>query len=142
MANFPDVLLLDEPTGDLDSKNTETVMKILVQLNRQHGITLVMVKHDMHLRQFADRILHLRDGKLHHEETPDQRKRERLVSDLFASGLGHQGVVSGLQEGAAREAESRDAGALTSRGLPASLCSITCVRTPEVCAHAIVPLGF
>jgi ABC-type methionine transport system ATPase subunit len=84
IANFPDVLLLDEPTGDLDSKNTEIVMKILVQLNRQHGMTLVMVTHDIHLRQFADRILHLRDGKLHHEEIPDERKRERLVSDLLS----------------------------------------------------------
>ena len=99
IANFPDVLLLDEPTGDLDSKNTEIVMKILVQLNRQHGMTLVMVTHDIHLRQFADRILHLRDGKLHHEEIPDERKRERLVSDLFAFCLGpllSQALVSAL----------------------------------------------
>jgi putative ABC transport system ATP-binding protein len=54
MVNFPDILLLDEPTGDLDSKNTEIVMKILVELNQEHGITLIMVTHDNHLRQVAN----------------------------------------------------------------------------------------
>ena len=62
MVNMPCVLLLDEPTGDLDTKSTETVMRILVDLNRQHNVTLLMVTHDVHLRQFAHRILHLRDG--------------------------------------------------------------------------------
>ena len=132
LVNFPDILLLDEPTGDLDSKNTETVMKMLVELNQQHGITLIMVTHDVHLRQFASRIVHLRDGKLHHEELPDHKKRERAVSELFACGLGSQGGVSRLQEGASLSAELHDDTALTSRGLPASQCSITCVRPPQV----------
>jgi len=132
MVNFPDILLLDEPTGDLDSKNTETVMKMLVELNRQHGITLVMVTHDIHLRQFASRIVHLRDGKLHHEELPDHRVRDRAVSDLFSLGLGSQGGTSRLQEGASRLAELHDVRALTTRGLPASECSLTCIRPPQV----------
>jgi putative ABC transport system ATP-binding protein len=54
MVNFPDILLLDEPTGDLDSRNTEIVMKMLVKLNQEHGITLIMVTHDNHLRQVAN----------------------------------------------------------------------------------------
>ena len=40
------------------------VMRILLELNRKHGITMVIVTHDVHLRGFADRILHLRDGKV------------------------------------------------------------------------------
>ncbi len=51
-------------SGDLDTKSTDMVMRILIDLNRKHGITMVIVTHDIHLRPYADRILHLRDGKV------------------------------------------------------------------------------
>jgi energy-coupling factor transporter ATP-binding protein EcfA2 len=51
-------------SGDLDTKSTDMVMRILIDLNRKHGITMVVVTHDIHLRSYADRILHLRDGKV------------------------------------------------------------------------------
>jgi len=63
LANNPDILLLDEPTGDLDSVNTAIVMKLLTDLNKE-GITLVMVTHDVGLKFFADRIIWMRDGKI------------------------------------------------------------------------------
>ena len=50
--------------GDLDTKNTELVMRMLVDLNKRYGITMIMVTHDIHLRNYADRIVHLRDGKV------------------------------------------------------------------------------
>jgi ABC-type enterochelin transport system ATPase subunit len=50
--------------GDLDTKSTDMVMRILIDLNRKHGITMIVVTHDIHLRSYADRILHLRDGKV------------------------------------------------------------------------------
>jgi len=52
LANNPDILLLDEPTGDLDSVNTSIVMKLLTDLNKE-GITLVMVTHDVGLKFFC-----------------------------------------------------------------------------------------
>ena len=63
LANWPDVLLLDEPTGDLDTANTDVVMRILVDLNRNHGITLVMVSHDPALAALADGVVYMREGR-------------------------------------------------------------------------------
>ncbi|CAE7938742.1 abcH2, partial [Symbiodinium sp. KB8] len=64
LANDPDILLLDEPTGDLDTRNGEIVLKILNDLNRKsEGVTMVMVTHDVALKAFAHRVLHMVDGK-------------------------------------------------------------------------------
>lgn len=65
IANRPKILLLDEPTGDLDTRSTDIVMKILVDLNRKEGITMVMVTHDVALKTFADRVVRMMDGKVH-----------------------------------------------------------------------------
>lgn len=46
ISNNPSILLLDEPTGDLDTKSTDIIMKILVDLNIKHKITMIMVTHD------------------------------------------------------------------------------------------------
>lgn len=64
IANKPKLLLLDEPTGDLDTKNTRMVIKMLRRLNEEEGMTLVMVTHDVHLKNFAKRIIWMRDGKV------------------------------------------------------------------------------
>jgi len=87
LANNPDILLLDEPTGDLDSVNTAIVMKLLTDLNKE-GITLVMVTHDVGLKFFADRIIWMRDGKIQRTEiVPTSKKAEiqqKLESNLRA----------------------------------------------------------
>jgi len=88
MANEPALLLLDEPTGDLDTKNTDLVMRLLVDLNRSKGVTLVMVTHDLHLKGFAHRVVHLRDGKIFREEEVDPAARQALIDQLFAEGGG------------------------------------------------------
>ncbi|RNF10456.1 putative ABC transporter [Trypanosoma conorhini] len=82
LANDPEILLLDEPTGDLDTRNTILVMNILTKLNRQNGLTMVMVTHDVHMKPYAHRVLYLRDGKLQHVETVDSRVREMALSKL------------------------------------------------------------
>jgi lipoprotein-releasing system ATP-binding protein len=64
MINQPKVLLADEPTGNLDSKTGLEIIKVLRQLNQANGQTIVMVTHDQSLAQLADRVVHLRDGKL------------------------------------------------------------------------------
>ena len=64
LANEPKILLLDEPTGDLDSKNTDNVLKILLELNMRNGITLIMVTHVDNLKYFSNRVLRVLDGKI------------------------------------------------------------------------------
>lgn len=64
LINDPEFLLADEPTGNLDTKNGEIVMDLLKKLVRSNGKTLLMVTHDAHLAEQADRRLHLVDGKL------------------------------------------------------------------------------
>lgn len=63
LANNPEVLLGDEPTGNLDSKTGETIIKILKDLNAE-GNTLIIVTHDQHIAKQADRQIKLLDGKI------------------------------------------------------------------------------
>jgi len=63
LVGEPSILLADEPTGNLDSKNGEAVMELLRELNRQ-GSTLCMVTHDPRYAKFADRNIHLFDGRI------------------------------------------------------------------------------
>ena len=62
LANDPEVILADEPTGNLDSKTGNTVMEFLRKMNKQEGKTIIMVTHDEDLAQYADRIEYLKDG--------------------------------------------------------------------------------
>jgi putative ABC transport system ATP-binding protein len=86
IANYPELLLLDEPTGDLDTVNSLIVMKLLTDLNQKRNITLVMVTHDVGLKNFADRVIWMRDGKIARmEAVPKEKKQEamdKLLTDL------------------------------------------------------------
>lgn len=64
LSNSPDVLLLDEPTGDLDTSNTVKVMDLLLRINREQRMTLVMVTHNPDLECYANRILYVADGTI------------------------------------------------------------------------------
>ncbi len=64
LMNEPDILLADEPTGNLDSKTGRQIMKVLQGFNRDSRQTILMVTHDTTLAQETDRTLHLRDGQL------------------------------------------------------------------------------
>lgn len=62
IVNEPDILFADEPTGNLDSHNSEAVLDLLMQLVNEKGTTLVVVTHDPHLARHGDRILTIKDG--------------------------------------------------------------------------------
>ena len=64
LANRPRVLLADEPTGSLDSASVRTVLDLLEQLRTEQQVTLVVVTHDDTVAAAADRIVHLRDGRV------------------------------------------------------------------------------
>ena len=64
LANKPDVILADEPTGELDSKTGKSVMQTLKNIREEHGTTLVVVTHEREVAAMADRIIRLRDGRV------------------------------------------------------------------------------
>ena len=68
LINDPDIIMADEPTGNLDSKAGAEVMEILHRLHRERGITVVMVTHDEEIGAQAQRIVRLRDGQIVGEE--------------------------------------------------------------------------
>jgi putative ABC transport system ATP-binding protein len=62
IVNEPKILLADEPTGNLDSKNSEVVLQMLRQLNKDLGQTIVMITHNPEATAYFDRVVHMRDG--------------------------------------------------------------------------------
>src|SRR4051812_16422999 len=72
VAGVPSILLADEPTGNLDSKNGETVMELLRSLHRS-GATICMVTHDPRYAAHADRSVHMFDGQIVDEQTLHQK---------------------------------------------------------------------
>jgi putative ABC transport system ATP-binding protein len=71
LANSPTLLLADEPTGALDTEGVERVLDLMRRLRSEEGVTIVMVTHDMHVAAAADRIIHMRDGKVVDDPTTD-----------------------------------------------------------------------
>jgi putative ABC transport system ATP-binding protein len=64
LINEPEILLADEPTGQFDSHTSTEIMGIIRQLNRMHGITVVVVTHSDEVAKFANRIIIFRDGRI------------------------------------------------------------------------------
>lgn len=65
LVNDPDIILADEPTGNLDSKTGDRIMELLIRLNKEEGKTLVLVTHELGIASVADRAVHLKDGMIH-----------------------------------------------------------------------------
>jgi putative ABC transport system ATP-binding protein len=72
LVNDPKILLADEPTGNLDSKTGEQIMELLTRLNKERGITLLLVTHDLKTADYADRMLRMLDGQV--AESVDRRQ--------------------------------------------------------------------
>ncbi len=68
LVNNPTMVLADEPTGNLDTKSKEEVMKLLKGISRDTKVTIVMVTHDPDTTKHCDRVIHIKDGKLEKNE--------------------------------------------------------------------------
>ena len=64
LINNPGLLLADEPTGNLDTRTSHEIMETLTKLNREHGVTIVVVTHESDIAAYADRVLTMRDGQV------------------------------------------------------------------------------
>jgi putative ABC transport system ATP-binding protein len=64
LVNNPAIVMADEPTGNLDTKSGEEVMKVLLNLNKERGTTLIIVTHDPEIAKLTQRTVHILDGKI------------------------------------------------------------------------------
>ena len=83
----PDVLLADEPTGNLDTERSIEIMELLTDLNRRSGITVLMVTHEAEMADFARTIIHFRDGLVESVETGHKRAVDKKPLP-FRGGVG------------------------------------------------------
>src|SRR5579864_8394882 len=91
LVNDPAILLADEPTGNLDSTNSAEIMGVLTELNRQQGITVIVVTHDSEVAAYADRVVTFRDGV--------------IISDTRKDATAAQGGVAIKASPAVRESK-------------------------------------
>jgi len=74
LVNNPALILADEPTGNLDSRTSVEVMEIFQRLNRERGITLVLVTHESDIAQYAQRVVVFKDGKIKKDYQIDEQR--------------------------------------------------------------------
>jgi putative ABC transport system ATP-binding protein len=68
LVNDPAIILADEPTGNLDTRSSEEIMEVVQRLNQDRGITIIAVTHEPDIARHADRIVHIRDGRIYRDE--------------------------------------------------------------------------
>ncbi len=99
LVNDPDIVLADEPTGALDSKNARSLMEKLSGLSADAGTTILMVTHDCNAASYCKRILFIQDGVLFHElrrDVPDETQQEfygRILAVMAQLGGGSANVL-------------------------------------------------
>jgi putative ABC transport system ATP-binding protein len=85
LVNSPRIILADEPSGALDSRNSIEIMAIFQRLNREEGITMIVVTHDPDVASYSNRSIHFKDGRLQLDERIGQpREAQRDLAQLPA----------------------------------------------------------
>jgi putative ABC transport system ATP-binding protein len=87
LVNEPRIIMADEPTGALDSRTGEEIMGIFQRLNREQGITVILVTHEHDVAQHAERIISVRDGVV----ANDEPVTDRIIAGVVAEEIADQG---------------------------------------------------
>ncbi len=98
LINAPSLLLADEPTGNLDSRTSHEIMQTLVALNREQGVTIIVVTHEADIAAYADRVVTMRDGRIISDQRPAE-PRPRPAARQAA--VNETKLVAGHRAGAA-----------------------------------------
>ncbi len=87
LINRPSLVLGDEPTGEVDSETSQQIVGLMRRMNREHGVTFIVVTHDMEVAAQTDRVIRLKDGQVLSDvrSTPDQK---------FLTGADLQGAIA------------------------------------------------
>ena len=102
LMNDPDLLLADEPTGAVDSATSERIQDLFRALNRERGVTVIIVTHDLSLANKVDRVVMIADGKISSERVIKEAYREKI--DALAERRGEGGGL--FTDNATAEAEA------------------------------------
>ncbi|MCI8722495.1 MAG: ABC transporter ATP-binding protein [Ruminococcus sp.] len=97
LVHNPSLILADEPTGNLDSKATNDVMKLLKELNRKMDSTILMVTHDAYVASMCGRVLFIKDGRLYQEMTAGDSQTQfyqNILDMLTFLGGGQNDIAS------------------------------------------------
>ncbi len=108
LMNDPDLLLADEPTGNLDTKTSHEIMATLTRLNREQGVTVIVVTHEQDIAKYAERVVTMRDGEIVSDErrpragspapsTTRPRRAEVAQTDTFSWAYGRMIMGAALQ---------------------------------------------
>ncbi|AVM69657.1 macrolide ABC transporter ATP-binding protein [Lachnospiraceae bacterium oral taxon 500] len=95
-VNRPELIFADEPTGNLDTKTSDDMMKMMVRMVKKEKKTLVIVTHDEELSEYADRIVHIRDGNIQRIEKNEHSKADAYLREYEAE-LAARGAAMGAQ---------------------------------------------
>jgi ABC-type lipoprotein export system ATPase subunit len=87
LVNRPSLVLGDEPTGEVDSETSQQIVGLMRRMNREHGVTFIVVTHDMDVANQTDRVIRLKDGKV----LSDMRAK---TEQTFLTSIDLQGVIA------------------------------------------------
>ncbi len=88
LAQEPEVILLDEPTANLDIQHQIDFLDLILTLNRERGLTIVMATHDMNLAsEFCDRLILLQEGRIYQTGTPEEVVTKENIESVYGCGV-------------------------------------------------------
>jgi iron complex transport system ATP-binding protein len=98
LAQEPEVILLDEPTANLDIRHQIEFLDLILSLNREKGLTVIMATHDMNLAsEFCDRLILLREGRMHKMGTPQEVITKEMIETVYGCNVWvDQNPISGM----------------------------------------------